>query len=122
MVQNILETLKKPNKAFLKFKAIRVVLESSKVKIKQFSNCSNENESKRFSKKRTQDFIKKSSYNPNYSLNNLGRYFAMVNSSKTLIGNTITAIGLLKHFYPVLNKLSFQNRKYLFHNLLNQNN
>ncbi len=77
MVQNILETLKKPNKAFLKFKTILVVLESFKAKRTLFSNCSNENESKRFSKNRTQDFIKKSSYDLNYSLNNLGRYFAM---------------------------------------------
>ena len=109
MVLNILETLKKFNKAFLKFKAIRVFLESFLAKLIQFPNCSNENESEKFSKNRTQDFIKKSSYDPNYSLNNLGRYFALVNSSKTLIGNTITAIGLLKHFFSEHNKQSFQN-------------
>ena len=62
MVQNILETLKKPNKAFLKFKAIRVVLESFKAKLIQFSNFSNENESKRFSKNHTRDFLKKYSF------------------------------------------------------------
>ena len=114
MVLNILETLKKPNKAFLKFKNIRVVLESFLAKLSPFSNFSNENETKRFSKKRTQDFLKKSSYDPNYSLNNLGRYFAMVNSFKTLFGNTITAICLLKNYYPVLNKLSFQNKTNIF--------
>ena len=107
MVLNILETLKKSNKAFLKFKNIRVVLESFKAKLKLFSNYSNENKSEIFSKNRTQDFIKKSSYNPNYSLNILGRYFAMVNSSKIHIGNTINAIGLLKHFYPEHDKQSF---------------
>ena len=78
MVQNILETLKKPNKAFLKFKAIRVLLESFKVKLSQFSNFSNENESGIFSKKNTQDFLKKFAYDLNYSLNNLGRKIAMV--------------------------------------------
>ncbi len=59
MVQNILETLKKPNKAFLKFKTIRVVLESFLVKLTPFLNFSNENESIRFSKKRNQDFLVK---------------------------------------------------------------
>ncbi len=91
MVQNILETLKKPNKAFLKFITIRVVLEIFLVKLTTFLNFSNENESKRFSKKRNQDFLKKSSYNTNYSLNNLGRYFFMTSIVETLIGKKIEA-------------------------------
>ena len=89
MVLNILETLKKPNKAFLKFKAIRVVLEIFLVKLTPFSNCSNEKESERFSKKSTQDFLKKSSYDPNYSLNILGRNFSMTSFAETLIGKKI---------------------------------
>ncbi len=78
MVQNILETLKKPNRAFLKFITIRVVLESFLVKLTTFLNFSNENESKRFSKNHTRDFLKKSSYVPIYSLNILGRGFGMI--------------------------------------------
>ena len=62
MVLNILETPKKPNKAFLKFKAIRILLESFKPKLIQFSNFSSEKESERFSKKNTQDFLKKYSF------------------------------------------------------------
>ena len=89
MVLHILKTLKKSNKAFLKFKAIRVVLESFKAKRTQFSNCSNENESKRFSKNQTQDFILKSSYDPIYSLNILGRNFSMTSFAETLIGKKI---------------------------------
>ena len=89
MVLNILKTLKKPNKAFLKFKAIRVVLEIFKAKLIQFSNFSNEKESKRFSKNQTQDFILKSSNDPIYSLNILGRNFSMTSIAETLIGKKI---------------------------------
>ena len=89
MVLNILETLKKPNKAFLKFKAIRVVLEIFKAKRTQFSNFSNENESERFSKNHTRDFTAKSIYDLNYSLNNLGRNFSMTSFAETLIGKKI---------------------------------
>lgn len=91
MVLHILKTLKKPNKVFLKFKAIRVVLESFKVKITQFSNCSNEKESERFSKNSTQNFLKKSSYDLNYSLNILGHNFSMTSIAETLIGKKIEA-------------------------------
>ncbi len=69
MVLNILKTLKKPNKAFLKFIAIRVLLERLLVKIIQFPISLNEYKSVIFSKNRSIDFIKKSSYNTNYSLN-----------------------------------------------------
>jgi hypothetical protein len=89
MVLNILETLKKPIKAFLKFITIRVVLESFLVKLTTFLNFSNENESKRFSKNHTRDFIKKSSYDLNNSLNNLGRNFSMTSIAETLIGKKI---------------------------------
>ncbi len=58
MAQNILETQKKPNKAFLKLKNIRVVFESFKVKINQFSKCSNENEFERFFKNHTRVLLK----------------------------------------------------------------
>ncbi len=77
MVLHILKTLKKPNKAFLKFKTIRVVLEIFKAKRTPFSNCSNEKESERFSKNRTQDFLKTTFYVPFCSLNSLGRNFSM---------------------------------------------
>ena len=87
MVLYILETLKKPNKAFLKIKAIRKQLESFKVN--PISISIYENESKRFSKKRTQDFITKASYDPNYSLNSLGRNFTMTSIAETLIGKKI---------------------------------
>ena len=86
MVQNILETLKKPIKAFLKIKTILLVIESLKAKRTQFSNCLNENESKRFSKNQTQDFLKKFAYDPIYSLNILGRNFTMISIAETLIG------------------------------------
>ena len=62
MVQNILETLKKPNNAFLKFQTIRKVFESFKAKLTPFSNFSYDNQSERFSKKNTQDFLVKLSY------------------------------------------------------------
>ena len=100
MVQNILETPKKPNKAFLKFKAIRVVLESFKVKITPFSNCSNEKGSERFSKNSTQNFLKKSSYDPNYSLNYLGRNFSMTSFAETLIGKMMRLLNTSKEIKP----------------------
>ena len=62
MNSNLVKDRKALNKAFLKIKAILELLESFKAKRTPFSNYSNENESKRFSKNRTQDFLKKSSY------------------------------------------------------------
>ncbi len=84
-----LETLKKPNKAFLKFKAIRVVLEIFKVKRTQFSNCINENETEIFSKNFFKDFIVKFNHDLNYYLNNSGHFFVLVFSSKMLNGRKI---------------------------------
>ena len=91
MVLQLSETQKALNKVFLKFKANRVALERFKTKRTPFSNCSNENESERFSKKRTQDFILKSSYDPNYSLDNLSCNFSMTSIAETLIGKKIEA-------------------------------
>ena len=107
MVLNILETPKKRNKAFLKFKAIRVVLEIFKAKLIQFSNFSNEKESERFSKNSTQDFLKKSSYDPNYSLNILGRNFSMTSIAETLIGKKIE----VKTPYHIRKRISLEHTK-----------
>jgi len=89
MVLHILETPKKPYKAFLKIKAIRKQLESFKAKRTPFSNSINENKTERFSKNHTQDCITKSSYDLNYSLNSLGRNTFMTSIAETLIGKKI---------------------------------
>ena len=89
MVLQLSETQKALNKVFLKFKANRVALERFKTKRRQFSNCSNENESERFSKNHLRDFITKSSYDLNYSLNSLGRNTSMTSIAETLIGKKI---------------------------------
>ena len=83
MVLHILETLKKPNKAFLKIKAIRKQLESFKVN--PISISINENESERFHKNLFQDFLKTTSNDPIYSSNTLGQNFSMASIAETLI-------------------------------------
>ena len=89
MVLQLLESQKALNKAFLKTKANREPLECFKVNRTQFSNSINENETERFSKNQTQDFITKSSYDPIYSLNITGRFIAMTSIAETLIGKKI---------------------------------
>lgn len=91
MVLHLLETQKPQTKAFLKTKAIRKLLECYKLNRTQFSNSNNEKETQSFSKKHTHDFKKKSSYDPNYSLNTLGRNFSMASIAETLIGKKIEA-------------------------------
>ena len=83
MILNILEPRKVLNKAFLKIKANRELLESFKVNLIQIPNSINDKENKRFSKNRTQDFIKKSSYDPIYSLNKLGRHATITSITET---------------------------------------
>ena len=85
MILNILEPRKVLNKAFLKIKANRELLESFKVNLIQIPNSINDKENKRFSKNRTQDFIKKSSYDPIYSLNKLGRRYYYFNYRNPLV-------------------------------------
>ncbi len=89
MTQQLLEHRKALNKAFLKTKANREPLECFKVNRIQFSNSINENETERFSKNQTQDFILKSSYDPIYSLNTSGRFITMTSIAETLIGKKI---------------------------------
>ena len=62
MKLQLLESQKALNKAFLKIKANREPFECFKIKRTRFSISINENETERFSKNRTYDFIKKASY------------------------------------------------------------
>ena len=83
MILHILETQKALNKAFLKNKANRELLECFKVNLIQFLNSNNEKETERFSKKHAQDFIKKAAYDLNYSLNTSGRNASMTSIAET---------------------------------------
>ena len=89
MISNLLEPRKALNKAFLKIKANREPLECFKVNLTNVLNSINENETERFSKNQTQDFILKSSYDPIYSLNISGRNASMTSIAETLIGKKI---------------------------------
>ena len=59
MVLQLLEPQKPYNKAFLKIKANREPLVRFKVKLFQFSNSNNENESEKFHNNLFQDFLEK---------------------------------------------------------------
>ena len=85
----LLESQKAVNKAFKKTKANREPLECFKVNLTNVLNSINENETERFSKNQTHDFITKSSYDPIYSLNISGRFITMTSIAETLIGKKI---------------------------------
>jgi hypothetical protein len=107
MVLQLLETQKSSNKAFKKTKANREPLECFKVNRIQFSISINENESERFSKNQTQDFITKSSYDPIYSLNTSGRIFPMTSIAETLIGKKIE----VETPYHIRKRISLEHTK-----------
>ena len=107
MTQQLLKSQKALNKAFKKTKANREPLECFKVNRIQFSISINENETERFSKNQTQDFITKSSYDPIYSLNITGRFIAMTSIAETLIGKKIE----VKTPYHIRKRISLEHPK-----------
>ena len=103
----LLESQKALSKAFLKTKANREPLECFKVNLTNVLNSLNENETERFSKNQTHDFILKSSYDPIYSLNISGRFITMTSIAETLIGKKIE----VKTPYHILKRISLEHTK-----------
>ena len=82
MVLHILEPRKALNKAFLKIKANREPLECFKVNLIQILNSINEKETEEFHKNLVIDFLKKTYYDPNYSVNTKGRNDLVIHNGK----------------------------------------
>jgi hypothetical protein len=82
MVLQLLEPRKALNKAFLKIKANREPLECFKVNLIQILNSINEKETEEFHKNLVIDFLKKTYYDPNYSVNTKGRNDLVIHNGK----------------------------------------
>ena len=82
MVLQLLEPRKALNKAFLKIKANREPLECFKVNLIQILNSINEKETEEFHKNLVIDFLKKTYYDPNYSINTKGRNDLVIHNGK----------------------------------------
>lgn len=73
MTTNLLEPRKALNKAFLKIKPSRSHIEDFKTNLIQILDFINEKESEEFHKNLVIDFLKKTYYDPTYSVNTKGR-------------------------------------------------
>lgn len=82
MISNLLEPRKALNKAFLKIKANREPLECFKVNLIQILNSINEKETEEFHKNLVIEFLKKTYYDPNYSINTKGRNDLVIHNGK----------------------------------------
>jgi hypothetical protein len=69
MNSNLPETQKALLNAFSKIKAFRELLECSPMNLIPILNPFAQNETERFTKNRIPDFVKKKSFDPNYSMN-----------------------------------------------------
>ncbi|MDI5951277.1 DUF7149 domain-containing protein, partial [Flavobacterium yafengii] len=90
----LLEPRKALNKAFLKIKPNRTHIESFKTNLIQILDSINEKESEEFHKNLVIDFLKKTYYDPNYSVNTKGRNDLVIHNgkdAKTNVGVIIEA-------------------------------
>ena len=94
MITNLLEPRKALNKAFLKIKPSRSHIEDFKTNLIQILDSVNEKESEEFHKNLVIDFLKKTYYDPNYSVNTKGRNDLVIHNgkdAKTNVGVIIEA-------------------------------
>jgi len=94
MTTNLLEPRKALNKAFLKIKPSRSHIEDFKTNLIQILDSINEKESEEFHKNLVIDFLKKTYYDPNYSVNTKGRNDLVIHNgkdAKTNVGVIIEA-------------------------------
>ena len=90
----LLEPRKALNKAFLKIKPNRTFIESFKTNLIQILDSINEKETEEFHKNLVIDFLKKTYYDPNYSVNTKGRNDLVIHNgkdAKTNVGVIIEA-------------------------------
>lgn len=90
----LLEPRKALNKAFLKIKPNRTHIESFKTNLIKILDSINEKESEEFHKNLVIDFLKKTYYDPNYSVNTKGRNDLVIHNgkdAKTNVGVIIEA-------------------------------
>nr|WP_315184456.1 Eco57I restriction-modification methylase domain-containing protein [uncultured Flavobacterium sp.] len=94
MNTSLLEPRKALNKAFLKIKPNRTHIESFKTNLIQILDSINEKESEEFHKNLVIDFLKKTYYDPSYSVNTKGRNDLVIHNgkdAKTNVGVIIEA-------------------------------
>jgi hypothetical protein len=83
----LLEPRKALNKAFLKIKPNRTHIEEFKTNLIKILDCINEKESEEFHKNLVIDFLKKTYYDPNYSVNTKGRNDLVIHNGKDAKSN-----------------------------------
>jgi hypothetical protein len=94
MKLNILKPRKAINKAFLKIKPNRTVIENFKTNLIQLLDRINDTESEEFHKNLVTDFLKKTYYEPNHFINTKGRNDLVIhngNKAKSSVGVIIEA-------------------------------
>jgi len=94
MKLNILKPRKAINKAFLKIKPNRTVIENFKTNLIQLLDRINDTESEEFHKNLVTDFLKKTYYEPNHFINTKGRNDLVIhngNKAKSTVGVIIEA-------------------------------
>jgi len=82
MTTNLLEPRKALNKAFLKIKPSRSQIENFKTHLIGVLDAINEKETEEFHKNLVIDFLKKTYYDPNYSVNTKGRNDLVIHNGK----------------------------------------
>ncbi|PVX46756.1 type II restriction/modification system DNA methylase subunit YeeA [Flavobacterium sp. 103] len=96
----LLEPRKALNKAFLKIKPNRNLIESFKTNLIQILDSINEKESEEFHKNLVIDFLKKTYYDPNYSVNTKGRNDLVIHNGK----DAKTSVGVIIEAKSPINK------------------
>ncbi|MFV5685096.1 Eco57I restriction-modification methylase domain-containing protein [Flavobacterium sp. GB2R13] len=96
----LLEPRKALNKAFLKIKPNRTHIESFKTNLIQILDSINEKESEEFHKNLVIDFLKKTYYDPSYSVNTKGRNDLVIHNGK----NAKTNVGVIIEAKSPVNK------------------
>lgn len=82
MILNKLKPRKSLNKAFLKVKPNRSEIETFKANLIQLIDQTNDTESEEFHKNLVSDFLKKTYYDPNHSINTKGRNDLVIHNGK----------------------------------------
>lgn len=96
----LFEPRKALNKAFLKIKPNRTLIESFKTNLIQILDAINEKETEEFHKNLVIDFLKKTYYDPNYSVNTKGRNDLVIHNGK----DAKTNVGVIVEAKSPINK------------------
>ncbi|HKO77812.1 MAG TPA: hypothetical protein VJU52_11365, partial [Flavobacterium sp.] len=105
----LLEPRKAINKAFLKIKPNRIHIESFKTNLIQILDSINEKESEEFHKNLVIDFLKKTYYDSNYSINTKGRNDLVIHNGK----DAKTNVGVIIEAKSPINKSEMITVTYL---------